>query len=64
MGERRGAYRVLVGKFEGKTLLGAPSHRWESDIKLDFKEIGRGCGLHSSWSLCGQLGRNRVWVIF
>ena len=32
MGERRGIYRVLVGKPEGKRLLGRPRHRWEDNI--------------------------------
>jgi hypothetical protein len=40
MGEGRGVYRVLVGKPEGKGPLGRPRHRWEDNIKLDFKEIG------------------------
>jgi hypothetical protein len=34
MGERRGVYRVLVGKSEGKTALGRPKRRWENNIKL------------------------------
>jgi hypothetical protein len=33
MGERRGVYRVLVGKPEEKRSLGRPRHRWENDIK-------------------------------
>jgi hypothetical protein len=40
MGEGRGAYRVLVGKPKGKRPLGRPRHRWEDNIKMDFKEIG------------------------
>jgi len=32
MGERRGVYRVLVGRPEGKRPLGRPRHRWEDDI--------------------------------
>ena len=39
MGERRGVYRVLVGKPEGKRLLGRPRHRWEENIKMDFQEV-------------------------
>ena len=31
-GERRGAYRVLVGETEGKRPLGRPRHRWEDNI--------------------------------
>jgi len=42
MGERRGMYRVLVGKPEGKRPLGKSGHRWENNIKMDLKEVG--CG--------------------
>jgi hypothetical protein len=42
MGESRGAYRVLVGKLEGKRPLGRPRGRWEDSIKMDFQELG--CG--------------------
>jgi len=41
MAERRGVYRVLVGKPEGKRPFGRPSHRWEDNIKMDL-EVG--CG--------------------
>jgi hypothetical protein len=40
MGERRGVYRVLVGRPEDKRALGRPRHRWEDNIKMDFREIG------------------------
>jgi hypothetical protein len=42
MGERRGVYRVLVGKPEGKEPLGRPRRRWEYNIKIYFQEVG--CG--------------------
>jgi len=42
MGERRGVYRVLVGKPEGKRPLGRPSYRWEDNIWMDLQEVG--CG--------------------
>ena len=42
MGERRGLYRVLVGKPEGKKPLGRPRHSWEDNIKMDLQEVG--CG--------------------
>jgi hypothetical protein len=42
MGERRGAYRALVGKPEGKRPLGRPRRRWEDNIKMDLREVG--CG--------------------
>jgi hypothetical protein len=40
MGEGRGAYRVLVGRPEGKRPLGRPRRRWENNIKLDLRDIG------------------------
>jgi hypothetical protein len=42
MGERRGAYRVLVGKPEGRRPLGRPRHRWEDNIKMYLREVGWG----------------------
>ena len=44
MGERRGVYRVLVGKPEGKRPLGKPRRRWDDNIKMDLEEVGRVCG--------------------
>jgi len=38
--EGRGVYRVLVGKPEGKSLLGRPRARWEDNIKIDLQEVG------------------------
>ena len=40
MGERRGVYRVLVGKLEGKRQLGRPKRRWEDNIEMDLQEVG------------------------
>jgi hypothetical protein len=40
MGERRGVYRDLVGKPEGKRPLGRTRHRWEDDIKMDLSGYG------------------------
>jgi hypothetical protein len=42
MGERRGLYRVLVGKPEGKRPSGRSRHRWEDNIKTDLQEVGFG----------------------
>jgi hypothetical protein len=39
MGERRGVYRVLVGKSEEKRPLGRPRRRWEDNIKMDLREV-------------------------
>ncbi|KAJ4433939.1 hypothetical protein ANN_16258 [Periplaneta americana] len=40
MGESRNAYRVLVGRPEGKIPLGRPRRRWEDNIKMDLREVG------------------------
>jgi len=40
--ERRGVYKVLVGKPEGKRPLGRPRRRWEDNIKMDLQVVG--CG--------------------
>ncbi|KAJ4441953.1 hypothetical protein ANN_11817 [Periplaneta americana] len=40
MGESRNAYRVLVGRPEGKRPLGRPKRRWEENIKMDLREVG------------------------
>jgi hypothetical protein len=42
MGDRRGVYRVLVGKLETKRLHGRLRRRWEDNIKMDLHEVG--CG--------------------
>jgi len=40
VGERRGIYRILVGKSKGKRPLGRPRHRWKDNIKMDLQEVG------------------------
>ena len=42
MEERRGAYRILVGKPEARRPLGRPRRRWVDNIKMDLREVG--CG--------------------
>jgi len=42
MGERRGIYRVLVGKPKGKRPLGRPRRRWKYNIKMELQKVG--CG--------------------
>ena len=39
MGERRGAYRVLVGKPEGNKPFGRPRRRWEGKNKMNLQEV-------------------------
>jgi hypothetical protein len=59
MGERRGVYRVLVGRPKGERLLGRPRHRWKDNIKMDFREIGIN---GANWI---QLNQDRVqWQTF
>ena len=43
LGERRGVYRVLVGKLEGKRQLGRPRHMWDDNIKKELQVVG--CGV-------------------
>jgi hypothetical protein len=43
MGETTNAYRILVGKPEGKRPLGRPRRRWVDNIKIDLREIGWDC---------------------
>jgi hypothetical protein len=42
MGEGTGAYRILVGRTEGRRPFGRPRRRWEDDIKMDLQEVGWG----------------------
>ena len=45
---RRGIYRVLLGKPEGKRPFGRPRRRWEDNIKMELKEVG--CGARTAAS--------------
>jgi hypothetical protein len=55
MGERRGAYRGLIGKPEGRRPLGKPRHRRE-DIKMDLLEVGWGASTELMWLRIGTGG--------
>ena len=59
MGDRRGVYRVLVGKPEGRRPLGRPRCRWEDNIKMDLEEVG--CG-GMDWIELAQ-DRDRWWAL-
>ena len=59
MGEERGAYRVLVGKQEGRRPLGRPRHRWVDNIRMDLQEVG--CG-YMDWIGLAQ-DRDRWWTL-
>jgi len=56
MRDRRGAYRVLVGKPEGKGPLRRSKHTWKDNIKMDLQEVGGGIGL--IWLRIGTGGRH------
>jgi hypothetical protein len=56
MGERRGAYRVLVGKPEGKRPLERPRGKWEDNIKMDLRELGCEAWTGSFWLRLGTGG--------
>jgi hypothetical protein len=36
----RDAYRILVGRPEGRRPFGRPRYRWEDNIKMDLQEVG------------------------
>jgi hypothetical protein len=60
MGEKRNAYRLLVGKPEGRRPLGTPRRRWVGNIRMDLVEVGWG---DVDWiGLAQDRGRRRALV--
>jgi hypothetical protein len=57
-GERRGVYRFLLERPEGKGTLGRPRHRWNDHIKMDLQEAGL---VGNAWDDLAQ-DRNRWWA--
>jgi len=59
MGERRGVYRVLVGRPERKRPLGRPRPRWDDNIEMDLQAVGCGCmdRIELDWD------RDRWWAL-
>jgi hypothetical protein len=57
MGVERKLYSVLVGKLEGKRLLGRPRCRWEEGIRMDIWEIGWGARSGFDWLRIWNSGR-------
>ena len=60
MEQSRKSYRVLVGKPEGKRLLGRPRRRWKDNIKMDLKEVS--CDLRNWIALAEDRDQWRVYV--
>ena len=60
MGEKRGVYRVLVGKPEGKRPLGRPRCRWKDNINMDLREMI--CGVMEWIELAQDKDRWRALV--
>jgi hypothetical protein len=56
MGEGRGAYRILVGRSEGRRPIGRPRCRWEDNIKIDLYEVGCGTWTGLIWLRIGTGG--------
>ena len=61
MGERRGVYRVLVGKPEGKRPLGRPRHRWDDILRWIFRKWDVGVWTRLIWLRKGTDGRH-LWM--
>ena len=56
MGDTRGAYRVFMGRSEGKRLLRRPRRRFEDNIKTDIQEVGWGAWTGLIWQRTGASG--------
>jgi hypothetical protein len=56
MREKTHAYRVLVGRREGKRPLGRPRRRWEDNIKLDLEEVRWEAWTEFIWLMIGTGG--------
>jgi len=61
MGERRGVYRALLGKPEGRRLSDILRCRWKDNIKMDLQEVG--CGVMDWIELAQERDRWRALVI-
>jgi hypothetical protein len=59
MGKKRGAYRILVGRPEGRRPLERPRPSWEDNIKINLEGVG--CG-DMDWIELAQ-DRDRCWAL-
>jgi hypothetical protein len=62
MGNRRGAYRFLMGRPEGKRSLGRPRRRWEDNIKMALRGMGWGARTGLLWLRIGT-GGGRLQIV-
>jgi hypothetical protein len=54
-GEKRDAYRILVGRPEGSTPLGRPRRKWEDNTKMDLQDVGwDGAWTRLNWLRIGK----------
>jgi hypothetical protein len=56
MEERRGAYRVLVGKSEGRRPLGRRTRRWKDNIEMDLQKVALRTWTGLIWLMLGTGG--------
>jgi len=57
---RRGVYRVLLGKPEGRRPLGRPRRKWVDNVRMDLQEVG--CGYMDWNGLAQDIDRSRMLV--
>jgi hypothetical protein len=58
MGEMINTHKIILGKPEGKTPLGRPRHRWEGNIRMDFRE-----GLEGVYWICMAQVKDQCWTL-
>jgi len=57
MGQRRNVYMALMGKPEAEKPLGRPGHRWDNNIKINFKQVDGKMWTEFIWFRIGVGGR-------
>jgi hypothetical protein len=61
MGKGRGAYRILMGRPEGRRPLGRPRRRWKDNNKINLQEVGWGLWTGLIWLRIGT-GGGLLWM--